>query len=83
MVDNSVCTGYYNHMRKINTNMRYKQLLEAPEIEIEKNLQKLDVITDYLKRNPEYMAKFHKVLRQKEREQDARALPASSVFTLP
>lgn len=70
MVDNSVCTGYYNHMRKINTNMRYKQLLEAPEIEIEKNLQKLDFITDYLKRNPEYMAKFHKVLRQKEREQE-------------
>ena len=50
--------------------MRYKQLLEAPEVEIEQNLAKLDFITDYLKRNPEYMANFHKVLKQKEREQE-------------
>ena len=57
-------------MSKINTNMRYEQLLEAPDIEIEKNLEKLDFITNYLKNNPEYMAKFHKVLKQKEREQE-------------
>tara|TARA_B100001057_G_C22783896_1_gene924760 strand:- start:60 stop:1166 length:1107 start_codon:yes stop_codon:yes gene_type:complete len=50
--------------------MRYKQLLEAPEVEIEQNLAKLDFITNYLRNNPEYMAKFHKVLKQKEREQE-------------
>ena len=50
--------------------MRYGQLLtEDVATGDERNLERLDFIIKYLKDNPDYMARFHKVLKQKERDQ--------------
>ena len=41
-------------------------LREAPD---DRNVKRLDFVTNYLKNNPTELARFHKILMQKEREQ--------------
>ena len=54
--------------------MRYFDLLkEAEGDDNDRNLARLNFITDYLKRNPQTMNQLHKQLKQRERDEKVAA----------